>query len=222
VKVPSSLRPPVSEPIALLSDIHGRLDALDAVIEETRRAGATQWLVAGDLLTEGPDPLGVWRRLQEIKARCTRGVSDSALATVDVEKLRPQNDQERERLEAFMATRRAVGELVLENLRRLPLTLRVPLIDGAELLMVHGAPIDPFQEITQDMEDEEILALVADDPADLVVCGASHVPFQRALDTVHIVNVGSVGKAPEGRIAHYSILNPVPGARTVEQNWVEY
>jgi predicted phosphodiesterase len=222
VKVPSSLRPPVSEPIVLLSDIHGRLDALDAVLAETKLAGATQVLVAGDLLTEGPDPLGVWRRLQEIKARCTRGISDSALATVDVDKLKPQNDHERERLEAFLATRRAVGELVLENLRRLPLTLRVPMIDGAELLMVHGAPIDPFQEITQDMEDDEILSLVADDPADVVVCGASHVPFQRALETVHIVNVGSVGKAPEGRVAHYSILTPTPGARTVEQNWVEY
>jgi predicted phosphodiesterase len=206
----------------MISDIHGRLDALDAVLAETQRAGATQVLVAGDLLTEGPEPLGVWRRLQEIKARCTRGVSDSALATVDVDKLKPQNDEERERLEAFLATRRAVGELVLENLRRLPLTLRLPMIDGSELLMVHGSPVDPFQEITQDMEDEEILILIADDPADVVVCGASHVPFQRALDMVHVVNVGSVGKAPEGRIAHYSILTPTPGARTVEQNWVEY
>jgi predicted phosphodiesterase len=206
----------------MISDIHGRLDALDAVLAEGKRAGTTQVLVAGDLLTEGPDPLGVWRRLQEIKARCTRGVSDSALATVDVEKLKPQNDAERERLEAFLATRRAVGELILENLRRLPLSLRVPMIDGAELVMVHGSPMDPFQEITQDMEDEEVLALVADDPADVIVCGASHVPFQRAFETVHIVNVGSVGKAPEGRIAHYSILTPTPGARTVEQNWVEY
>lgn len=216
------MRPPISEPIGLVSDIHGRLDALDAVLEELRRRGATQVFVAGDLLTGGPDPLGVWRRLQEIKACMTRGVGDSALCTVDVSKLKPKNDEEHERLEAFVNTRKAVGELVLENLRRLPLSVRVPLIDGSELLMVHGSPADPFQEITQDMEDEEMLRMVADDPADIIVCGASHVPFQRTIDTVHIVNVGSVGAAPEGRVAHFSVLTPTPGARTVEQNYVEY
>jgi predicted phosphodiesterase len=100
--------------------------------------------------------------------------------------------------------------------------MRVPLIDGGEIVIVHGSPSDPFQELTQDMDDDEILAMVADDPADIVVCGASHVPFQRVIDGVHVVNVGSVGAAPEGRIAHYTILTPTPGQRTVEQNWIDY
>jgi predicted phosphodiesterase len=217
-----STRAPLSEAIGLISDIHGRLDALDAVLEELRRRDVKRVYVAGDLLTGGPDPLGVWRRLSEVKAQCVRGVSDSALCSVDTSKLVPANDDERAKLEAFLGTRRAVGDLVLEHLRRLPLTLRVPLIDGSEVVIVHGSPNDPFQEITQDMTDDEVLALVSDDPADVVVCGASHVPFQRALDGVHVVNVGSVGAAPEGRIAHYSVLTPTPGARTVEQNWVEY
>lgn len=215
-------RAPLSEPVALLSDIHGRLDALDAVLEETSRHGVKRLYVAGDLLNGGPDPLGVWRRLSEIKAHCVRGVSDSALCSVDVSKLVPLNEIERQKLDSFLWTRRTVGELVLESLRRLPLNLRVPMIDGGELLLTHGSPSDPFQEMTQDMDDEELLALVADDPADIIVCGASHVPFQRTIEGVHIVNVGSVGSAPEGRIAHYTILTPTPGQRTVEQNWVDY
>jgi predicted phosphodiesterase len=217
-----STRSPASGPIAFISDVHGRLDALDAVLEETGRRGVTRVYVAGDLLTGGPDPLGVWRRLSEIKALCVRGVSDSALCSVDTSKLVPLNEREREKLDQFLWTRKAVGELVLESLRRLPLSLRVPLIDGSEVVVVHGSPGDPLQEISQDMDDDEVLALVADDPADVVVCGASHVPFQRALDGVHVVNVGSVGAAPEGRVAHYTILTPTPGLRTVEQNWVDY
>jgi predicted phosphodiesterase len=208
--------------MGLISDVHGRLDALEAVLEELERRGVKRTYVAGDLLTGGPEPLKVWRRLTEIKAQCVRGISDSALCSVDASKLVPMNDQERQKLEAFLWTRRSVGELVLESLRRLPLTLRVPLIDGSEVVIVHGSPNDPFQEISQDMDDDEVLSLVSDDPADVVVCGGSHVPFQRALDGVHVVNVGSVGAAPEGRVAHYSILTPTPGARTVEQNWVEY
>ena len=207
-------RAPVSAPVALLSDIHGRLDALDAVLEETKRRGVQRVYVAGDLLNGGPDPLGVWRRLMEVRAQSVRGVSDSALCSVDASKLVPMNEFERQKLDAFLWTRRTVGELILESLRRLPLSLRVPLIDGGEMVIVHGAPADPFQEITQDMDDDEILALVADDPADVVVCGASHVPFQRVIDSVHVVNVGSVGAAPEGRIAHYTILTPTPGQRT--------
>lgn len=215
-------RAPVSEPVVLISDIHGRLDALDAVLEEGKRHAAKRVYVAGDLLNGGPDPLGVWRRLTEIKAQCVRGVSDSALCSVDASKLVPMNELERQKLDAFLCTRRAVGELVLESLRRLPLSLRVPLIDGGEFVLVHGSPSDPFQEITHDMDDEEILALVGDDPADIVVCGASHVPFQRTISGVHVVNVGSVGAAPEGRVAHYTILTPTPGQRTVEQSCVEY
>lgn len=208
--------------MAFLSDVHGRLDALNAVLEEVERRGVTRIYVAGDLLTGGPDPLGVWRRLSEVKAMCVRGVSDSALCSVDTSKLVPLNEREREKLDQFLWTRKTVGELVLESLRRLPLSLRVPLIDGSEVVVVHGSPADPLQEISQDMDDDEVLALVADDPADVVVCGASHVPFQRALDGVHVVNVGSVGAAPEGRVAHYTILTPTPGLRTVEQNWVDY
>jgi predicted phosphodiesterase len=213
---------PASEPILLISDIHGQLEALDAVLAEAKRRDVGRICVAGDLLTQGPAPLDVWRRLTEVKALCVRGLSDSALVTINVSKIRPADDAEREKLERFIATRRTVGDLVLEALRRLPLTLRVPLIDGCELVVVHGSPADPFQEISQDMSDDEVLSLVADDPADVVACGSSHVPFQRTFEEVHVVNVGSVGAAPEGRVAHYSILTPTPGLRTIEQNWVAY
>jgi len=222
-QVPSlDSRAPVSEPVALISDIHGHLEALDAVLEDTQRRGVKRVYVAGDSLNGGPDPLGVWRRLTEIKAYSVRGVSDSALCSVDASKLVPMNEVERKRLDAFLWTRKTVGELILETLRRLPLSLRVPLIDGSEMVIVHGSPSDPFQEISQDMDDDEILSLLADDPADIVVCGASHVPFQRTIAGVHVVNVGSVGAAPEGRVAHYTILTPTPGQRTIEQNWVDY
>ncbi len=217
-----STRAPASGPVLFISDIHGSLDALNAVLDEADSRGATRIYVAGDLLAGGPDPLGVWRRLTEVKAHCVRGVSDSALCSVDTSKLVPLNEREREKLEQFLWTRRNVGELVLESLRRLPLSLRLPLIDGSEVVVVHGSPHDPLQEISLDMDDDEVLALVGDDPADVVICGASHVPFQRSLDGVHVVNVGSVGAAPEGRVAHYTILTPTPGLRTIEQNWVDY
>ena len=48
------------------------------------------------------------------------------------------------------------------------------------------------------MSDEELDALLGDDPADVVVCGMSHTPFHRMIGDVNVINVGSIGEAPDG------------------------
>src|SRR5262249_55668827 len=133
-----------------------------------------------------------------------QGLSDRALAVIDPAGLNPRSEHERERLERMRNTRDALGELILQRLRRLPTHQRIPLEDGGELLLVHGAPADPAEPLTHDMSDAEINALLGDDPADVVVCGASHVPFDRMVGGVRVVNVGSVGEASGGvpRVAH--------------------
>jgi predicted phosphodiesterase len=68
------------------------------------------------------------------------------------------------------------------------------------------------------MSDEEINALIGDDPADVIVCGASHVPFDRIVGEVRIVNVGSVGEAPGAgpRVAHATWIESTPRGLNVE------
>lgn len=221
--MPPAERPKIAtRPMAFLSDIHGQLDALDAVLGELREAGIEEVLVAGDLLYGGEQPLEVWQRLQHIGARCTRGLSDMALATVDPQSLSPADDEERDKAQRFAETRRALGDLVVERLRRLPETIRIPMVDGREIVMVHGSPRSATVEMTHDMSEDELLDRMGDDPADLVVCGGSHVPFHRVIDTLEIVNVGSVGASPEGRVAHYTIITPRLEGPLIDQRWVHY
>ena len=66
------------------------------------------------------------------------------------------------------------------------------------------------------------MALIADDPADIVICGATHVPFQRRLEELHVVNIGSVGAAPEGQVAHFTILTPRMEGALIAQDYVTY
>ena len=68
------------------------------------------------------------------------------------------------------------------------------------------------------MSDAEINALLGDDPADVVVCGASHVPFDRMVGGVRVVNVGSVGEAPGAglRVAHATWIESTPRGVHVE------
>jgi predicted phosphodiesterase len=192
-----------------LSDIHGHLDALRAVLATAERRSFQKLLVAGDIVFPGPDPLETWRRLNAAGAVMVQGLTDCAIATLDPAALRPQSDNERMRLERMRATRDALGELILERIRRLPTHTRLPLEDGGELLLVHGSPVDPGEALTHDMTDEEINALLGDESADLVVCGASHVPFDRMVGGIRVVNVGSVGEAPGG------------GMRIAQGMWIE-
>ena len=206
-----------------LSDVHGDLDALRAVLATAERRSFHKLLIAGDLVFPGPEPLETWRRLSAAGALMAQGLSDRAVATLDPDVLSlrsPQTDAERFRLDRMRATRAALGELILERLRRLPLRVRVPLEDGTELLLVHGSPSDPAEPMTHDMTDEELNALIGDDPADVVVCGASHVPFDRTVGGVRVVNVGSVGEAPtnEGpRVAHATWIESTPRGLDVHQ-----
>jgi predicted phosphodiesterase len=214
--------PPEAAPIAFVSDLHGNLSALEVVLAELDRLGVKRLYAAGDLLLGGDEPLEVWQRLQALGATCTRGPSDLALGSVDPTSLVPMDSEQRRQARAFAETRAAIGDLVAERLRRLPEQHRIPLVDGREILMVHGSPADPTQEISHDLSDDEILALLRDDPADIIVCGSTHVPFQRAVDEYHVVNVGSVGAAPEGQIAHYTVVTPRMSSADILQDWISY
>lgn len=214
--------PPAAGPIAFLSDVHGNITALEVVLTELERFDVKRVYVAGDLLLGGDGPLEVWQRLQALGAICTRGPSDLALGSVDPGSLVPIDEEQRRQARLFSDTRNAIGDLVAERLRRLPDQHRIPLVDGREVLMVHGSPADANRELGHDLSDDEVLALLDDDPADIVVCGSTHVPFQRSVAEYHIVNVGSVGAAPEGQVAHYTVLTPGMSSADILQDWVSY
>jgi len=212
----------VTGPLAFLADIHGNLAALDAVLQELRDARAVNIYVAGDLLLGGDDPLGVWKRLQEVNARCVRGPSDLALAVLDPARVPARDDAQRAALARFQETRDALGEVILARLRRLPLALRIELPDKTDVLVVHGTPRDPDECFTADLSDDEMESLLADDPADFVLCGGSHVPFARELDAARIISVGSVGECTDPTLACFALLRPTASGPLVEPRHVRY
>lgn len=226
-----------------LSDIHGHADALSAVLATAERRGYSRLLVAGDICFPGPSPLDTWRRLSQLKAVCVQGVGDRALATIDPTDLRPRDAHERRRLERLIAVRNELGEPILRRLAKLPQILHQPLGAPGNLLLVHGSPVDPMEPITHDMADEAVAHLLGDDPSTVVLCGGSHVPFDRVIqrrgpglpEATRVINLGSVGEAPyggpraergrrgetapyyESRFAHATFIETSDGGMTVEQ-----
>lgn len=174
-----------------------------------READAYGWdkLVAcGDLCFPGPDPLSVWKILVEHRALCVQGLGDRALAQVDPSKLAAASPGERARIERLKQVHAELGELIIARLGKLPQSATLPLESGHNMLVVHGSPADPSEPLSFDMTDDEIITLLGDEPGDLIVCGGSHVPFEREVADVRIVNVGSVGEAPGGGVAHGALI----------------
>ncbi|MGC4066589.1 MAG: metallophosphoesterase family protein [Polyangiaceae bacterium] len=204
-----------------LSDIHGYADALDVVLDEAKNWGYDKLVVCGDLLFPGPEPLRVWKRLVEAQALCVQGLTDKAISELDPDELKATTEDERLRLERLERLHGELGDLILERLRRLPTQARLPLESGHEMLVTHGSPADPTIGMTHDLTDEELYALMGDDPADLVICGGDHVPFQRILEDCRIVGVGSVGEAPTRSVAYATIVTSTPTQTSIEQKEVE-
>lgn len=211
-----------------LSDIQGNLDALRAVMATAERKAFQRLLVAGDIVFPGPEPLETWRRLTAAGAIMVQGLTDRALVTLDPAGIVTKTERESEMVERMRAVRAELGDVVLERIRRLPTSVRLPLEDGGELVLVHGSPQDPGEPLSFDLDDDELLALLGDDPADLVVCGMSHVPFDRMVGDVRFVNLGSVGDAPDEvertggpilapRFAHATWIESTPTGIAVEQ-----
>jgi predicted phosphodiesterase len=204
-----------------ISDIHGHAAALRRVLEDAEAREFHQLVVCGDSLFPGPAPLETWKLLIERRALCVQGLSDRALYEVDPAKLKATTPEQKARIQRLTEVQRELGELIIARLGKLPTSARLPLESGEEALIVHGSPADPTEAMYSDMEDAELSALMGGDPADIVICGASHVPFGRQLGDVKIVNVGSVGESPAAGFAHATILEATASGVSIEQFDVE-
>jgi predicted phosphodiesterase len=197
--------------LVCISDIHGNASALQSALALGEMHQCPTVLVAGDLCFPGPEPLRVWKMLMAARAHCVQGLTDRALATLDPDKLTPQSEQERERVGRLRACREELGTLIVARLAKLPKTFWLSTENGAEILLVHGCPQDPTLAMTHDMSDEELREHLGDDPPPVVICGASHVPFDRQVGPTRVINVGSVGDAPGGLVAHVTLVQTSPG-----------
>jgi predicted phosphodiesterase len=202
--------------IAVASDIHGNVLALEAVLADLeRQGGADHIVVTGDMVSYGPTPNEVFAILRKLPhAHFLQGNTDRYL----VEKNYPSTggDEWKDKLLlSFRWTAEHMGAEVLHFLETLPLSLTVR--EGNwRLLAVHASPRSDEEGITATTSDDDFDRMGID-PAlvDLLVCGHTHVPLDRTVKGVRVVNVGSVGLPFDGiPRACYALISVTPGAVT--------
>jgi predicted phosphodiesterase len=189
--------------VAVLSDIHGVLPALDAVLAEPDVAAAERIVLTGDIAA-GPQPAAVLDRLLDLGDRITwvRGNADRELVQLATGADIPVPDEI-----SPWAARQLRPDLV-DWLARLPHPVTLELDGFGPVLFCHGTPRDDAEVVLVDTRLERWAEVLAGLPADVttVVCGHTHMPFSRLAHRRQIVNPGSVGM-PYGRAgAHWAFL----------------
>ncbi len=189
--------------IAVLSDIHGNLPALEAVAAEIRREKPDAVLVAGDLVFNGPHPNGcvdALRHLESEGALIVSGNTDIAVGDFDYGAAFPQyQDGVPETVtSAAEWAHDELGDDQLDWLRRLPAERRMRADDDTLVLVVHASPGSQTRGFDQALDNNVVVERAAATDARVICVGHTHLPEVRDLGFKLIVNDGSCGYVFDG------------------------
>lgn len=219
--------------LAILSDIHGNLLALEAVLADLQSRGApdTTW-VLGDLAAFCPWPAETLARLRALpNVAFLQGNTDRYLVTGRRPVLLIRSPDEWAHAPTQLAERDAnfrwtVAHLSYTDyqfLRDLPLRLEMEAPGYGRVVAVHATPTDDETNIYPDTPDDQVHTHLSGLDARLLLYGHTHRPVGRTVDGVQLVNDGSVGLPLDGdQRAAYALLDFEGGRCTVTTHRVAY
>jgi predicted phosphodiesterase len=199
--------------VAVLSDIHGVLPALEAVLAEPDVAAADLVVLTGDLAA-GPQPAETIDALRDLGDRAVwvRGNADRELVAYRTGEQSSIPDP----ISPWAAEQLRPDQLDL--LAGLPLTASVQVSGLGSVVFCHATPRDDEEVVLVDSRPERWTEVFAglDASVRAVVCGHTHMPFTRLADRRLVVNPGSVGMPYGGAGAHWALMGPGVELRVTE------
>ena len=227
--------------LAVLSDVHGNLTAMEAALTDLASVGAVDhvWFL-GDLCAFGAQPAGCIHRLQQLaeeigekQFRAIGGNTDRYLVTGERFKVPPAEDEAA--FNKLLKTRETTDAVLNWNLSKLSwddysylakllgreTSLRIN--DYGRVIGYHAIPGDDEAMLRPDTPDSEVLDALLDREGRLAVGGHTHLQMDREVGNWRVVNVGSVGMSFDmpGR-AQWGLFKFEDSAVTVDLRAVPY
>ena len=193
----------MSTRIAVLSDMHGNVVALEAVRKAVNREKPDVVLVAGDIVMNGPEPGATVDALREMEgngAIVVQGNTDIAVADADYAAAFPwllESGIPDATREAAEWAHDALEDEHLAWLRRLPAERRVRIGDDL-VLVTHASPGSQTQGFDQSLDPSTTTERMFRTDARVICCGHTHIPEVREFGWKVIVNDGSAGYSFDG------------------------
>jgi predicted phosphodiesterase len=192
--------------VAALYDIHGNLPALEAVLSEVEHEAPEVIVVGGDVAL-GPMPVETLDRLMNVRGQTlfVRGNTDREIvAMYDGTSKLIDADNIWVRREEWAA--RKITDAHRNFLASFPETVAFDIDGLGPTLFCHGSPRSDEEIITRVSPDKRLDEMLAGTAENVIVCGHTHVQFDRTHRGKRVVNAGSVGMHTEGRPGAYWLL----------------
>jgi predicted phosphodiesterase len=225
--------------IAALSDIHGNLPALEAVLRDVQRKGVDRVVVAGDF-TGGPQPQETTDLLRTLDSWMIRGNTEGYCLDYHRGDA-PAAWRESKQWAAMRWSYLRLSQEALDFIAALP-EQRVAALNGtAPVRVVHGSPGSSTEQLFPDRdpvalqdfreagllpwgtEPARLSVTLAQVEEPVLVCGHSHIPWKQEQDGQLVVNAGSVGAPNNGSWhAQYAMLSWRNGGWQAEHHSLPY
>ena len=187
--------------LALISDIHGNVEALDAALAAVSKVAPDRIVVLGDLVLNGPRPVESVDRVMQLEADgavVIAGNTDIAVADGDYTAAFPWLDEvPAGHVAAAEWARDLLRDDQLEYLRRLPAERRLAAGDTL-VLACHASPGSQTSGLPADLDAAVTVQRVTRTDARVICCGHTHVADVRDFGRKLLVNPGSCGYAFDG------------------------
>ena len=201
--------------LALISDIHGNLVALETVLAAIAQRNIDTILCLGDVAAGGPQAVEVIEQLQQLGCPVVMGNTDAKLLAIQPKQYKDQFSQMTHDIDMWCAQQ--LTDAHKAYIRTFQLTLTHALPHSRVLLAYHGSPRS-FKELLLPTTPDEVLEeAFAGFQADIMVGGHTHMQMFRRYKDILVLNPGSVGAsidcfAPLEKVrnapwAEYAILN---------------
>jgi predicted phosphodiesterase len=204
--------------LALIGDIHGRYNALMAVLAAARAHGIADGICTGDIVMRGPEPGRCIAQLRTLGWPTVMGNTDRKVAAGNP---RAPEHAASSRVGSRSWSYRRLGEDELEWLKSLPLVVRLA-FGGARVVVTHGDADSMPVAINADTSNRELERQLRAFDADILVLGHTHMAMLRTVRNGIVINPGAVGESrnpdwqprwgwleatPDGVVAHLEIVD---------------
>ncbi len=208
--------------IAVLSDIHGNLPALEAVAADLERLDPDLVFVAGDFQNRGPNPREVTQFVAESGWTLLRGNHEDYVIRQSHASPTEQNADYYYNWLPARWTADLTSDFV-ESIRQLPIATTLIGPDQGSITIAHGSPRSNNEGFFPTTTEAQAKEMIGNDPPGLLCVGHSHLPFVRQINATLLVNVGAVGFPFDGdRRASFGLVTWDRGRWKVEIRRIEY
>lgn len=193
--------------IALISDIHGNLIALEEVLQDIENRDIDEIYCLGDLVGYGPSPNEVINLIKEKGIPCvqgnydekvTKGFDRASLANNEVDNLTIKE-------QILLWTQDNISKENIKWLEDLPKNIEFE-VEGKKTLLVHGSPRKNNEYLYEDSTELDEIGEITE--VDIMACGHTHMAYHKIVNGIHMINSGTVGRPKEGNPdITYMIIN---------------